>query len=94
MMTARNVLVLVAGALLLSSAAAAESYPPADLCELYERDLRHDLMLISDYHPQRNTASDALEQGAALCLEGEAEAGVDVLKSGIASLGLPIRPYE
>jgi hypothetical protein len=51
-------------------------------------------MLSSDYHPQRNTATEALEQGAALCLEGEPEAGVDVLKSGIASLGLPIRPYE
>jgi hypothetical protein len=93
-MNARNLLGLLTGALLLSSAAAAESYPPANLCELYERDLRHDLMLISDYHPQRSTASDALAQGAALCLEGEAQAGVDVLKSGIASLGLPIRPYE
>jgi hypothetical protein len=93
-MTMRNVLALAAGALLLSGTAAAESFPPAELCEMYQRDLRQDLMLSSDYHPQRNTATEALEQGAALCLEGEPEAGVDVLKSGIASLGLPIRPYE
>jgi hypothetical protein len=61
---------------------------------MYQRDLKQDLMLISDYHPQRNTATEALEQGTTLCLEGEPQAGVDVLKSGIASLGLPIRPYE
>lgn len=93
-MNARTLFAMAAGAVLLSTAAAAESYPPVELCELYQRDLRHDLLLISDYHPQRSTASEALEQGAALCLEGEPEAGIDMLKSGIASLGLPIRPYE
>lgn len=90
----RHTLTLTGAALLLASAAAAESFPPAQLCEMYHRDLRQDLMLISDYHPQRDAATEALEQGAALCLEGEPQAGVDVLKSGIASLGLPIRPYE
>ena len=91
-MTARTLLPAVAGALLLSSNAFGGTLPMVDLCRALAEDLRLDLLLISDYHPQRTQASDALEEGSALCGVDSA-AGVEVLTAGILSLGLPVRTH-
>jgi hypothetical protein len=92
-MSARKLLPLVTGALLLSSNAFGGTLTKVDLCHALAEDLRLDLLLISDYRPEKSEAAEALEQGSALCDTGNAAQGVDVLTAGIESLGLPVRTH-
>lgn len=93
-MTARTFLPVLASALLLSTAAFAGTLPKVDLCHALAEDLRLDLLLISDYHPAKSQASEALEQGSAMCGTGNAAEGVEVLTAGIQSLALPVRSHD
>lgn len=92
-MTARSLLPGLAGALLLSSTALGGTLPKVDLCHALAEDLRLDLLLIDDSHPSHSQASQALEEGSALCGGGNSAQGVEVLMAGIASLGLPVRSH-
>jgi hypothetical protein len=92
-MTARSLLPVLAGALLLSSSAFGGTIPKVDLCHALAEDLRLDLLLIDDYHPAHSQAQAALEEGSAMCGTGDSANGVEVLTAGITSLGLPVRSH-
>jgi len=93
-MTFRILAPLALAGLLTAGSAAADSYPDANACNLFARDLRQDLMLVGKWAANRAQAEAALEEGLTLCQQGQADAGIEVLKSGILALGLPLSDHH
>ncbi len=83
---------LVASGLMLSAGALATSYPGPNECKLTSTQLRQNLMLVTAWAPNYDSASAALKEGMVLCGAGESAEGVALMKAAIESLGLPIMP--
>jgi len=84
---------VLAGGVLLSTAVLA-TQTPVNLCELYTRDLKQDMMLVGPTHPGYDEASWALIDSRTECKMDKQEEGVAVLIAGIEALGLPVRSYN
>lgn len=92
-MKATTLLPLLAGGLLLTSAAMA-TQTPVNLCELYKRDLTQDMMLVGKTHPGYDEAAWALIDSRTECKMDKQEEGIAVLIAGIEALNLPVRTYD
>ncbi len=85
---------LLVGALVAGFAAPraslAQTIPAVNLCDHYQRDLRQQVMLLGPWAPiDRGDIALASQTAERMCLQGEAAAGVAILREAIASLGLP-----
>lgn len=93
-MTAKTLLPLIVGGLLVSSVAIGATLPGPNLCEVYTRDLTHNMMLVGPTHPGYDEAEWALIDSRTECKMDKQAEGVAVLIAGIEALGLPVRSYE
>ena len=89
-MNARLLAPLLAAGLLLSSVAVA-NVPPVQQCQRYGEDLRYAVSGIHFHDGQPGFVTEAQRQARTLCVQGEAEQGVEVLKAAIEQLGIPLR---
>lgn len=92
-MKAKTLLPLLAGGMLITIAAQATQVP-VNLCWLYTRDLKQDMMLVGSTHPGYDEAAWALIDSRTECMMDKQEEGVAVLIAGIEALGLPVRTYD
>jgi hypothetical protein len=92
-MNAKTLLPLLAGGLLITSAAMA-TQTPVNLCELYTRDLKQDMMLVGKNYPGYDEAAWALIDSRTECKMDKQEEGIAVLIAGIEALNLPVRTYD
>lgn len=76
----------------LSTAAMATSFTPRDVCNMYQRDLNWNIMLMSK-SDKAPAASEAMAQGASMCAQGRFDEGINTLTTAIKDLGLPVNQY-
>ncbi|HKY94720.1 MAG TPA: hypothetical protein VJL84_05410 [Kiloniellales bacterium] len=92
-MKLKTLLPLLGGGLFITTAALA-TQTPVNLCDLYTRDLKQDMMLVGESHPGYDEAAWALIDSRTECMMDKQEEGVAVLIAGIEALGLPVRTYD
>jgi hypothetical protein len=89
-MNARILAPLLAAGMMISSAASA-GIPYIQQCQLYGDDLRYAVSEIHFHGGQPEFVTQAQQKARTLCLMGNAQEGVEVLKAAINQLGIPLR---
>lgn len=96
-MITRVLTLAIAGGIMLSApmapvAFAANMIDPTK-CEVYQRDLKWDLMLVGEAGANYAAGSSALDEAGALQESGQHKECYEKAISGIEALGLPVNSY-
>jgi hypothetical protein len=90
-------LALAGGAMLLTAplatSALADNMVDGNLCQVYLRDLTHDLMLVTEASTKYGPGSAARDEAAAYQEKGQGKECWETAVKGIEAMGLPVNTY-